>query len=47
MKLWSLNRMFKLFGFRLVVAYDPQDNSVPTTIYFVRNSTWFRRTKQT
>lgn len=42
MKLWSLNRVFKLFGFRLVIAVG--DGDTPTEVYFVTNKEWKRRT---
>jgi hypothetical protein len=39
MKLWSLNRVFTFFGFRLVIEIGGEE----TLLYFVTNKEWKRR----
>jgi len=43
MKLWSLNRVFRMLGFRLVVEVD-NEHKKQTTLYFVSNKEWKLRT---
>lgn len=42
MTLWSINRVLKLFGFRLVITIDDEG---PTLLNFVSNREWKRRTQ--
>ena len=45
MKLWTLNRVFRMFGFVLVVSTpDPDDEDQSTRLYFMRVSKYNSQT---